>query len=67
MKPKKPDRQLSLKKTTVAHLSAEGLNLAKGGTHNTVDCTQTCDYCTIKSCIICKITEHPDYCGTIQP
>lgn len=60
-------KKLVLNKKTVAHLSAEELIIVKGGTNTTAHCTDTCDYCTIKSCIICIVTEHPEHCGTIQP
>lgn len=57
---------LVLNKKTVAHLSAKDLTGVKGGTGATITC-RTCDYCTIKSCIICTETLHPDYCGPHLP
>ena len=67
MKSKKISKTLTLNKKTIAHLNAKDLTAINGGT-GTQGCTDTCDYCSIKSCIICRITENPVQCPTtIQP
>ena len=63
MRPKRISKTLTLNKKTIAHLNAEDLTAINGGT-GTQYCTDTCDYCTIKSCIICTVTEHPVQCPT---